>query len=98
MDLKMPEIKSIDLRGKVPDAGAVHFLRAEWKVPQSRFVIVRFALDDKEQPLGVRLDLDKRAILDDVKDEGTSAAVQARAEQIWEIVISYRQQQRETYV
>jgi len=43
----MPDIKSVDLRGKIPDAGAVHFLRAEWKVPQSRFVIVRFVLDNK---------------------------------------------------
>ena len=94
----MPEIKSIDLRGQMPDAGAVHFLRAECKVPQSRFVIVRFALDNKEQLLGLRLDLDKRAILDDVKDEETSAAVKARAEQIWNIVISYRQERRETYI
>jgi hypothetical protein len=94
----MPDIKSVDLRGKIPDAGAVHFLRAEWKVPQSRLVIVRFALDNKEQLLGLRLDLDKRAILDDVKDEETSAAVKARAEQIWNIVISYRQERRETYI
>jgi hypothetical protein len=43
----MSDIKSVDLRGKIPDAGAVHFLGAEWKVPQSRFVIVRFALDNK---------------------------------------------------
>jgi hypothetical protein len=94
----MSDIKSVDLRGKIPDAGAVHFLGAEWKVPQSRFVIVRFALDNKEQLLGLRLDLDKRAILDDVKDEETSAAVMARAEQIWNIVISYRQERRETYI
>jgi hypothetical protein len=94
----MPEIKSVDLRGKVPDAGSVHFLRAEWKVPQSRFVIVRFSLNDKEQPLGLRLDLDKRAILDDVQDEETSAAVRARASQIWAEVIKHRQEQHETYV
>jgi hypothetical protein len=53
----MPDIKSVDLRGKIPDAGAVHFLRAEWKVPQSRFVIVRFALDNKSgrcQPHSLR--------------------------------------------
>lgn len=56
----MSEIVSVDLRGKIPDAGKVHFLRAEWKVPQSRFVILRFSLGNKEQPLGLRLDLDKR--------------------------------------
>jgi hypothetical protein len=38
------------------------------------------------------------AILDDVEDEETSAAVKARAEQIWEVVISYRQERRETYI
>jgi hypothetical protein len=93
----MPEVESVDLR-EVPNAGAVHFLRAEWKVPKSRFVILRIALDDKEQPLGLRLDLDKRAILDDVRDEETSAAVKARAQQIWNIVINYRRAQHETYV
>jgi hypothetical protein len=56
----MPEIESVDLRGKIPDAGPVHFLRAEWKVPRSRFVILRFALDDREQDLGLRLGLDIR--------------------------------------
>jgi hypothetical protein len=94
----MPEIESVDLRGKIPDAGPVHFLRAEWKVPRSRFVILRFALDDREQDLGLRLGLDKQAILDDVEDEETNVAVKARAEQIWNLVISYRQQQHETYV
>ncbi len=94
----MPEIKSIDLRGKIADAGAVHFLRAEWMVPRSRFVIVRFSLHNKEQPLGVRLDLDKRAILDDVQDEETSAAVKARAQEIWNLVINYRKERHETYV
>jgi hypothetical protein len=40
----------------------------------------------------------QRIILDDVQDEETSAAVKARAEQIWDIVISYRRERRETYV
>jgi hypothetical protein len=94
----MPEIESVDLRGKILDAGPVHFLRAEWKVPQSRFVILRYALDNQEQPLGLRLDLDKRAILDDVRDEETSAAVKARAQQIWEIVIDFRRERRQICV
>jgi hypothetical protein len=93
----MPEIETVDLRGKIPDAGRVHFLWAEWKVPRARFVILRFAIDDKVQDLGLRLDLDKRAILDDVLDAETSAAAKARAQQIWELVISHRKERRAVY-
>jgi hypothetical protein len=94
----MPKVKSVDLRGRVPDAGAVQFLRAEWQVPQSRFVILRYSMGDKEPSFGLRLDLDKVAILDDVGDAATDAAVKERAKQIWDIVIMYRQERRETYV
>ena len=93
----MPEATSIDLRGKVPDAGRVHFLRAEWKVPQSRFVILRYSMGDTEPSFGLRLDLDKVAILDDVGDEATSNAVKAAARRIWEIVIQHRKERRQIY-
>jgi hypothetical protein len=95
----MPEINSIDLRGKVADAGRVHFLRAEWQVPHSRFVILRYSVDNKEpEPrFGLRLDLDKVAILDDIGDPATDVAVKDRAKQIWDIVIMYRRERRQVY-
>jgi hypothetical protein len=93
----MPEINSVDLHGKVADAGRVHFLRAEWQVPHSRFVILRYSVDDEVPRFGLRLDLDKVAILDDIGDEATDRAVKDRAKQIWDIVIRYRQERRQVY-
>jgi hypothetical protein len=90
----MPEV---DLR-EVPNAGAVHFLKAEWQVPRSRFVILRYSMHGNERPLGLRLDLDKVAILDDVGEETTDAAIKSRAKQIWEIVINYRRDMRDVYI
>jgi hypothetical protein len=86
----MAELNSLDLRGKISDIGAVQFLRAEWKNPLSRFVLIRYAVDAKEEPYGLRLDLDKKAILDDVGDAATASAVKARAQEIWKIVVDMR--------
>jgi hypothetical protein len=86
----MAEPNSVDLRGKIPDIGTVRFLRAEWKNPQSRFVLIRYAVNDKEETYGLRLDLDKKAILDDVGDAATATAVKARAPEIWKIVVDVR--------
>ena len=74
----------------VSDVGVVRFLRAEWKNPQSRFVLIRYAVSDKEEIYGLLLDLDKKAILDDAGDADTATAVKARAEDIWRIVVNGR--------
>ena len=94
----MPKTTSVDLKG-VPDAGAVRFLRAEWQVPRTRFVILRFSVDNKELPVGLRMDLDKVAILDDyLGDDETNRAIKERAQKIWDIVIKWRKEHHETYV
>ena len=62
----MPEIKSIDISEKLPPVGSVRFLRAEWKTPGARFVLVWYAINGREQPLALRLDLDKQVFLDDL--------------------------------
>jgi hypothetical protein len=89
----MADIKTVDLRGKVPDIGPIHFLRAEWKDPNSRFVLVRYSKKGGEEPepLALRLDLDKRAILDDAVDDPiVNKAVRAHAADIGSIVIEER--------
>jgi hypothetical protein len=86
----MAELNSIDLHGKISDIGTVRFLRAEWKNPQSRFVLIRYSVDAREEPYGLRLDLDKKAILDDVGDAATATAVKACAQDIWKIVVNMR--------
>jgi hypothetical protein len=86
----MPATKFIALEGKIADIGALHFLRAEWQRDKSRFVIIRYALDGREQPLGLRLDLDKRVLLDSVDDAEVDKSVQAITTKIWQIVAAER--------
>ena len=44
-------------------------LRFEWqRRATGRFMLLRYALDGKEQDLGIRFDLDKRAALDKLDD------------------------------
>jgi hypothetical protein len=86
----MPETKSIPLEGKIDDIGALHFLRAEWRRDKSRFVLIRYALDGREQPLGLRLDLDKRVLLDSVGDAEVDKSVHAATPMLWLLVANER--------
>lgn len=57
----------LSLEGRLPDvidpAGCVRFLRAEWTAG-SRCRLIRYAVDGVEVPLGLRMDIDKRVLLD----------------------------------
>jgi hypothetical protein len=90
LERPMADIKLVDLEAKVTDIGPIHFLRAEWKNPKSRFVLIRYSISGKEEPFGLRLDLDKKAILDDVGDDSTNRAVKACARDIWNVVVAAR--------
>jgi hypothetical protein len=62
-----------DIKGKVDlgrkfEMGPLWFSRAEWWDDHSRFVLVRYSLDGKEQPYGLRLDMDKAIFLDRLPD------------------------------
>jgi hypothetical protein len=81
----MPSIRTIPLKGLVPDVGPIEFLRAEMASGVGRYIpfaLVRYALHGKEQPLGIRLDLDKRAFLDNPEDVGAKEALDSVAPQI----------------
>jgi hypothetical protein len=93
----MSETKSIPLEGKLEDAGALHFLRAEWQRDKSRFVRIRYSLDGIEQPLGLRLDLDKRVFLDSVDNREVNASVQERIPEILSIIGFARAQPTSPY-
>jgi hypothetical protein len=86
----MPATKSIALEGKLAHIGAVHFLRAEWQRDRSRFVLIRYALDGRQQPFGLRLDLDNRVLLDSVDDPEVDQSVKALTEEIWSVVATER--------
>jgi hypothetical protein len=88
----MRKVRKVDLTG-VKHLGAIHFLRAEWWSEESRAVVLRYSVDVHEKELGLRLDMDKKAILDPLDDVGGDIkpdVVKRRVETIWEIVAKAR--------
>jgi hypothetical protein len=83
-------IMSADLRGKVKDIGPMRLLRAEWWDPDSRFVLLRYALHDHEEPLGLRMDLDKGAILDQLDSPDLDQRLNKCVRHIWHVVLDER--------
>jgi hypothetical protein len=87
------EVHSANLQGKIEDIGPVRFIRAEWWDTAPRMVLLRYAIDSHEQNVGLRLDLDKKAILDTLEDDGVSDGIrldriiQDRLPNIWDVVI-----------
>jgi len=67
------KIYAIDLKGKIPlpDGAAIEFLRVEKALARlhSPFALIRYALHGVEQKYGLRLDLDKRVVLDHFEDD-----------------------------
>jgi hypothetical protein len=90
----MAVTKKIDFEDRVEDVGTLRFLRAEWQRDRSRFVLIRYALDGREQPFGLRLDLDKRIFLDSLDNPNMDAAVRERIPKILSIVVAARSQGR----
>jgi hypothetical protein len=81
-------IMSMELPETGPVFGSLRLLRAEWWSETKQFVLLRYALDGEEQPTCLRLDLDKRAVMDDLQDVGLSSAVRARSLEIWALVVA----------
>lgn len=81
--------------GEIGRLGPLRFLRAEWWRQDSRFVLLRYSLDNHEVQLGLRMDLDKKVILDHLDDAKLDAAVQERAPEIWGVVARKITQQRQ---
>jgi hypothetical protein len=81
---QMAAFHSIDLRGKIAAVGDITFLRAEWWNDEPRFVVIRYAVDGRERLNGLRMDLDKGAILDEL-DRGTLD--QTVTNDIWRTVV-----------
>ena len=95
-DIHEIETRSVNLDGKAPAFGPVHFVRAEWRghYPAPHLVVLRYSIDGKsEAPLGIRLDLDKQAILDEIDigggvDPDVNRAIRAGAADISDAVVN----------
>ena len=75
----MYSTKTVRFNGSIPRNDAVDFVEAEiFTKPEIPFAIVRYRLNGKLQPEGLRLDLDKRVFLDHL-EEASEEAVAASA-------------------
>jgi hypothetical protein len=80
-------VASADLSGKLDHFGQLQFLRVEWWDQTPRFALLRYAMNGHEEPNGLRLDLDKKVILDSVSNTFLDDAIRRRASEIWDVVV-----------
>lgn len=84
----MIEVESAQIKESVGRIGLAQFVSAEWWPESPRFVLLRYRLQGRLEEKGLRLDLDKKAIIDDVPDQETNQLVKQRARSIWEAVVA----------
>jgi hypothetical protein len=83
----MVQVVRVELIGLLPMVGQLEIVRAEWWKESPNFVLLRFAVNGFMRETGVRLDLDKRAILDSVDDPFLDNELQVRRFDIWKTVV-----------
>ena len=86
----MVTVAQADLQGKLDDIGPLHFVRVEWWKEAPRFALLRIAIEGKFQGLGLRLDLDKSAIIDRTGNESLDEQIQKQAPAISVVVAKER--------
>ena len=86
----MVTVAQADLQGKLDDIGPLHFVRVEWWKEAPRFALLRIAIEGKFQDLGLRLDLDKSAIIDRTGNESLDEQIQKQAPAISVVVAKER--------
>jgi len=64
--------------------------RVEWWDDASRFALIIYSLNGREQEFGLRLDTDKRILVDHFDDPIIDQAIQEWVLPIWKIVAQHR--------
>jgi hypothetical protein len=82
------EISSVNLRGKIERIGPIQFVSAEWTEHAPQFVLLRYELSGRAQKFGVRLDLDKRMVMEDLEDPELNKDIRKLSGSIWEVVVN----------
>lgn len=85
----MPEFVWFIPLKDVPPLGKMEFTKVQWWSEWPFCVCINYAIDGQEKDLGIRLDLDKRAFLDDLDDAGpvTEDEIVDRRSKIWDLVV-----------
>ena len=86
----MVHVLSASLEGKIEGFGPIRFTKVEWWTESPKFALLKYNIRGNDVALGVRLDLDKKAFLDDVDEKDQVAAVRKAAPAIWEAVVKER--------
>jgi hypothetical protein len=82
-----PKTITVPLAGRIVGGESLEFLRLEKAArPTVPFALIRYAIDGEEQPLGLRMDLDKRAFLDHFEDQAKDALLERAALQIVDLM------------
>nr|WP_294528033.1 hypothetical protein [uncultured Rhodopila sp.] len=81
------KISSVDLRGRLDHIGPIEFVRAEWSDKASRFVLLKYEIDGKPRDRGVRMDLDKRILMEDLESPELNFEVCVSSPVIWAAVV-----------
>jgi hypothetical protein len=82
------EIQSASLRGKIAPVGPVVFVTAEWTDDVPQFVLLKYELRGEPQEYGVRMDVDKRMLMEDLEEPELNARIRERSAEIWSIVVN----------
>jgi hypothetical protein len=80
-------IVSVDLTETVQALGPLRLIRAEWWTETPHFVLLQYALHGEQQDDYLRLDLDKRSIIDEINDRDLKETLQHTSGDIWAIVV-----------
>lgn len=84
----MVEVRCASLEGKLPEIGGVlRIERVEWWKEAPHFVLLRYSVGGRVADHGVRMDLDKKAILDSVGDAELDIALRKKRVDIWRAAV-----------
>jgi hypothetical protein len=83
-------VHTAKLNGKIKNIGPLNFVCVEWWGENTRFVLLRYSINDEINKLGLRLDLDKKVILDDLDDPELNRAVRGHMSDIWAAAVAAR--------
>jgi len=92
----MPTTKHLHIEGKIKPLGngRLHFVSADWRDDRSPLVWLIYVLDgQKRQRTGIRLDLDKKVIIDQIGDEKLDREIKSQEQAIWNVVVTERRRQ-----
>jgi hypothetical protein len=87
--LRMENIRMIELKGHIDEGNSVSFVRAELLplgLGYTPFALIIFSINDQPQERGLRLDLDKRAFLDNLDNVDMRTFIERSAARIADFV------------